>query len=74
MIAVHTREQRDTMKIIKSFYLQNPQFKWITFRDMRGLSRKEFAKTLSESCASIWVDRISSFGTFPLESMRCGTP
>jgi len=74
MIAVHTRDQRDTMKIIKSFYLQNPQFKWVTFRDMRGLSRKEFAKTLGESCASIWVDRISSFGTFPLESMKCGTP
>ena len=23
---------------------------------------------------SVWVDRISSFGTYPLESMRCGTP
>jgi len=74
MIAVHTRDQRDTMKIIKSFYLQNPQFKWITFRDMRGLSREEFAKNLGEACASIWVDRISSFGTFPLESMMCNTP
>jgi|TARA_R110000822_G_scaffold35946_13_gene101207 hypothetical protein len=74
MIAIHTRDQRDTMKIIKSFYLQNPQFKWVTFRDMRGLSREEFAKNLGESCASIWVDRISSFGTFPLESMMCDTP
>jgi glycosyltransferase involved in cell wall biosynthesis len=62
------------MKLIKSFYLQNPQFKWITFRDMRGLSRKDFAKTLGESCASVWVDRISSFGTFPIESMMCNTP
>jgi len=74
MIAIHTRDQRDTMKLIKSFYLQNPQFKWITFRDMRGLSRKDFAKTLGESCASVWVDRISSFGTFPIESMMCNTP
>ena len=74
IVAVHTREQRDAAKIIKSFYLQFPQFKWITFRDMRGLSRKEFAKTLKESCCSIWVDDIAGFGTFPVESMKCGTP
>ena len=73
-IAIHTRDPRDTMKIIKTFYLQNPQFKWVSFRDMRGISRVEFAKVLGESCMSIWVDRISSWGTFPLESMMCNTP
>lgn len=74
IIAIHTRDQRDTMKIIKTFYLQNPHFKWVTFRDMRGLSRKEFASVLGESCLSVWIDKISSFGTFPLESMKCGSP
>ena len=74
VVAIHTREQRTTMKIIKEFYLQNPQFKWLTFRDMRGMSKESFAETLGESCLSVWVDRISSFGTYPLESMRCGTP
>jgi hypothetical protein len=74
LIAIHTRDQRNTMNIIKTFYLQNPQFKWLTFRDMRGMPKEEFATVLGESCLSIWVDRISSFGTYPLESMRCGTP
>jgi len=74
IVAVHTREQRDAAKIIKSFYLQFPQYKWITFRDMRGLGRKEFAKTLKEACCSIWIDDIAGFGTFPVESMKCGTP
>ena len=73
-IAIHTRDPRDTMKIIKTFYLQNPQFKWVSFRDMRNLTRVEFAKVLGESCISVWVDRISSFGTFPIESMLCNTP
>jgi len=73
-VTIHTREPRDTMKIIKAFYLQNPQFKWITFKDMRNISRKDFANALSESCVSVWVDRISGFGTFPLESMLCKTP
>ena len=38
-ITIHTREPRDTMKIIKSFYLQNPQFKWVTFKDMKKILR-----------------------------------
>jgi len=74
IVAIHTRDQRKTMNIIKMFYLQNPQFKWLTFRDMRGMSKEAFATALGESCLSVWVDRISSFGTYPLESMRCGTP
>ena len=74
IISIHTRDQRDTMKIIKSFYLKYPQFRWVTFRDMRGLNQQEFVDTLQECFVSVWVDDISAFGTFPLESMACGTP
>ena len=62
------------LKIVKTFYLKNPLFKWVTFRDLRGLPKKNFAKTLSESCVSVWVDDIASFGTFPIESMKSGVP
>jgi hypothetical protein len=74
IIAIHTREQRDTAKIIKSFYLKYPQYRWITFRDMRGIKQQDFAKFLKESFVSVWVDNESAFGTFPLESMLSGTP
>ena len=74
IIAVHTREHRDTLNLIKMFYLKFPQYRWITFRDMRGLSEKEFADTLKESFVSIWIDETSSYGTFPLESMKCNVP
>jgi hypothetical protein len=74
IIGVHTKDQLDTVNIIKSFYLRFPQYRWITFRDLRGLSEKEFAKSLSECFLSVWVDDRSSFGTFPLESMACSVP
>jgi len=74
IVSIHTREQRDTMKIIKSFYLKYPQYRWITFRDMRGITQKEFATYLQDSFVSIWVDDVSGFGTFPLESMASKTP
>jgi hypothetical protein len=74
IISIHTRDQRDTAKIIKTFYLKYPQYRWVTFRDMRGISLKDFSKFLKESFLSVWVDNESAFGTFPLESMSSGTP
>lgn len=74
IIAVHTREHTDTINIIKAFYLKFPQFRWFTFRDIRGLSQKEMSNVLKDCCLSVWVDDISGFGTFPIESMACGVP
>jgi hypothetical protein len=74
IISIHTREARDTAKIIKTFYLKYPQYRWITFRDMRGIKLDDFAKFLKESYLSVWVDDESAFGTYPLESMATGTP
>ena len=74
IIAIHTRDQRDTMTLIKTFYLKYPQYRWVTFRDMRGLSEKEFASALRDCFLSVWIDPTSGFGTFPLESMKVGIP
>jgi hypothetical protein len=41
---------------------------------MRGISEEEFANTLKDCMLSVWIDRTSSFGTFPLESMKCNVP
>jgi hypothetical protein len=74
IIGVHTREQSDTINLIKTFYLRFPQYRWFTFRDLRGLSEKEFANSLRECFLSVWVDDNSGFGTFPLESMASNVP
>jgi len=75
-----TRNANDITKIAKDFYTKNPMYNFVTFEAMysdtkppRQLSRKEFAEKLGKSFAAIWVDRISSFGTFPLEAMKCKT-
>lgn len=74
IVTIYTRDHRDTVKIFKTFYVRYPHLKWISFRDLRGLPREKFAEQLSESCVSIWVDDVSGFGTFPLESMKCNVP
>jgi hypothetical protein len=74
IISIQCREPRDTAKIVKTFYLKYPQFRWITFRDMRGIAQEDFSKFLKDSFVSVWVDNESGFGTYPLESMVSGTP
>ena len=74
IISIHCRDPRDTAKIIKSFYLKYPQYRWFTFRDMKNINITDFSKYLKESFVSIWVDKESGFGTYPIESMISNTP
>lgn len=74
IIGIHTKDQSDAVNLIKTFYLKFPQYRWFTFRDLRGLSEKEFASSLKDCFLSVWVDNESGFGTFPLESMKCNVP
>lgn len=57
--------------VIKLFYAKFPEYKFITFEDLRTNSkRSEFADKLNKSIGTIFIDRISSFGTLPLEAMK----
>lgn len=73
-IAMSARDKRELLKIVKIFYQKYPHYRFVTFRDMSGLPREMFAKELAKSFISVWIDELSSFGTFPLESMRTKTP
>lgn len=74
IIGILTREQGDALKIAKAFYLKFPLFKWVTFKEFRGLSREDFAENLKECCAVVWVDDVAGHGTLPLEAIQCDVP
>jgi hypothetical protein len=74
IVAVHTRDQRKALNFIKTFYLKFPQYRWITFRDMRGLTENDFSSFLKDCFLSVWIDETSGYGTYPLESMKSGVP
>jgi len=74
IVAIHTRNQGDAAKIAKSFYLQYPVYKWLTFKELRGLSRENFANELGKSCLAVWIDDTAGFGTFPLEAIESNVP
>ncbi len=73
-IAISVRDRSKHRKLISEFYLKYPQLRWITFKDMVQMSNKDFAEALKECLVSVWIDDDSTFGTFPLESMKCEVP
>lgn len=74
LVAINCRDRVIHRRIISEFYIKYPQLRWITFRDMVQMSYNDFAEALKDCFVSVWVDDESTFGTFPLESMKCGIP
>jgi hypothetical protein len=80
IISVVGRNPNEISKFVKLFFSKYPQYAWVTFDPMltkskppQQMRRVDFAKRLQDNFAAVWIDRISSFGTFPLECMKSGT-
>ena len=73
-VAISCRNRSLHKRIISEFYIKFPQLRWVTFRDMVQMSYNEFSDILKECIVSVWIDEDSTFGTFPLESMKCNVP
>ena len=80
VVSIIGRNPNEIAKLIKLFFAKYPQYSWISFDPMvteskppQPMRRKDFAKRLATNFAAVWVDRISSLGTFPLECMKTGT-
>jgi len=80
VISVLGRNANEISKLVKLFFSRYPQYSWVTFDPMltkskppQAMRRMDFAKRLQGNFAAVWIDRIASFGTFPLECMKSGT-
>jgi hypothetical protein len=79
VVSVMGRNANEISKLVKLFFAKYPQYSWVTFDPMvtkskppQPMRRVDFAKRLQGNFAAVWIDRISSFGTFPLECMKAG--
>ena len=73
VINVISKDQGDIKKIVKPFYWKYPFFKWVSFKELRNLSKEEFAKELREGAITIVVDETASFMYSALEAMKSGS-
>ena len=72
IINLITKNQENVNKIVKPFYWENPIYKWVSFRELRGLPQEVFAEGLRTGAVTIWIDDDSNFGTALLEAAKCG--
>lgn len=73
VVNVIAKDQSDVKKIVKPFYWKYPMFRWVSFKELRNLSKEEFAKELRENAITIIVDDDASFMYSALESMKSGS-
>lgn len=73
MVSIVTKEQSLVNKIVKQFHWKFPQYRFVTFTDLRGMSRESFADTLRESAITVWLDDDTYFGYAPVEAIKSGS-
>ena len=72
VVNVISKKQSDINKLMKMFYWKYPVYKFISFKDLRGMAREHYADMLKEGAITIWIDTDTPFGYGALEAMRCG--
>ena len=73
IINIVAKNQSDVNRIVKPFYWKFPLYRWVSFRDLRGLPNETFAEALREAAITIWIDTDTNFGYTPLEAMKSGS-
>lgn len=63
----------DVKKVVKPFYWKFPGYRWVSFKDLREMTKEGFAKELRECPLTIWIDKNASFGYSALEAVNSGS-
>ena len=72
IVNIVSRNQSLINNLTKPFYWMNPMYKWVSFRDLRGFSIREYADVMSSAAITIWMDDDTKFGYTLLEALRSG--
>ena len=72
IVNIISKDNKTVNNIVKPFKWRHPEYGFVTFRHVNGVSKKDFATYVSDGSISIWVDTETDFGYSALESMACG--
>ena len=69
VVNIVSKSENHVNQIAKQFYWKYPLYKWVTFKDMRGLTQEEYLVNLKEAPITIWIDDESNNGLECLEAL-----
>lgn len=70
------KNSRDGIKgynVIKTFISLYPQLRFVSFKEIAGMTNEDYAIALKEAAFYLHLDEISSWGTAPIEAFMCKT-
>ena len=59
--------------IVKPFYWKNPLYKWLSFRDLKGIPQDTLADVMREAAVTVWVDDTTNNGQMAFEALKSGS-
>ena len=68
-----TSSANEVNDIIKPFYWKNPAYKWLSFRDLKGVPQPMLADVMREAAITVWVDDYTNNAQTALEALKSGS-
>ena len=68
-----TSSNNEVNDIVKPFYWKNPAYKWLSFRDLKGIPQSMLADVMREGAITIWVDDYTNNAQTALEALKSGS-
>ena len=73
IVNVITPTANEVNDIVKPFYWKNPVYKWVSFRDLKGIPQNVLADIMREAAITVWADDNTSNAQMALEALKSGS-
>lgn len=73
IVNVLTPTTNEVNDIVKPFYWKYPSYKWISFRDLKGVTQSVLADVMREAAITVWADDLTSNAQLALEALKSGS-
>lgn len=73
IVNIVSKKTEDVNKIMKQFYWKYGMYKFVSFRDLRGYPKDNFAEYLQEAAITVWIDSDTPFGYSAIEAIKSGS-
>lgn len=68
-----TPSANEVNDIVKPFYWKYPIYKWLSFRDLKGVTQSMLSDVMREAAITVWVDDYTNNGLIALEALKSGS-
>lgn len=73
IVNIITPTSNEVNDIVKPFYWKHPLYKWISFRDLKGIPQNVLADVMREAAITVWVDDNTNNAQMALEALKSGS-